>query len=86
VARVAIERELRHGEDCAADIRKRALHPARLFEDAETGDLRGEPFAVLGTVIRPDPDERDDTGFDLGHALVTDVDGGRANALNDRAR
>jgi len=29
-----------------------------------------------GTVVHADPEEDDDTGFDLGHALVADVDAG----------
>jgi hypothetical protein len=62
------------------------LHPASLLEDAETGDLRGEAFAVLGTVVCADSEEDHDTGFDVGHAFVTDVDAGGSNALNDRAR
>jgi hypothetical protein len=86
VASVAIERELRHGEDHAADIGEAALHPPGFLEDAQAGDLRGKSFAILGTVRRADPDEDDDTGFDLGHALVADVDGGSADALDDRAR
>jgi hypothetical protein len=77
---------LRHGEHHAADVRERALHPPTLFEDPKTGDLRSEALAVLGTIVRADAKQHDDTGFDLGHALVTDIDGGRANALNDRAR
>jgi len=62
------------------------LHPARLLEDTEAGDLGGEAFAVLGTVVRSDPEQDHDTGFDFGNALLTDVDGGGANTLNDRAR
>jgi hypothetical protein len=77
---------LRDREDHSAHVGERPLHLAALLEDAETGDLRGETFAVLRTVVRADPDEDDDTGFDLGNALVTDVDRGRANALNDCAR
>jgi len=86
MARIAVQGELRHRERGAADVRERPLHPASLLEDAKTGDLRGEAFAILGSVVRADPEEDDDTGFDLGHALIPDVDGGRANALNDRAR
>jgi hypothetical protein len=62
------------------------LHLAVLLEDAESHDLRGEPLPVLGTIVRADPQQDDDTGFDLGDAVVTDVDGRRANALYDRAR
>jgi hypothetical protein len=86
VAGVAVERELRDGEHHPADVGERPLHLAALLEDAETGDLRGEALAVLRSVVRADAQEDNDTGFDLGHALITDVDGGRANALNDRAR
>jgi hypothetical protein len=62
------------------------LHPAAFVEDAQTGDLGGEPFAVLGTVVGTDPDKSDDTSFDFGDPLVPDVDGGGPNALDDRAR
>jgi len=86
MARVAVERELRDGEHGPAYVGERPLHLAALLEDAEAGDLRGEAFAVLRTVVRADPNEDNDTGFDFGNALVTDVDRGRANALNDRAR
>lgn len=84
--RVAVERELRDRQDRSAHVCERPLHLACLFEDAEGGDLRGEPLAVLRAVIDADPEEHDDTGFDLGHALVADIDRGRANPLNDRAR
>jgi hypothetical protein len=77
---------LRDREDHSAYVGERPLHLASLLEDAETGDLRGEAFAILRTVVRADSDEDYDTGFDFGNALVTDVDRGRANALNDRAR
>jgi hypothetical protein len=77
---------LRHRERHTADVRERPLHLPRLLEDAETGDLGGKAFAVLRTVVGADSEEHDDTGFDLGYALVADVDGGRANPLNDRAR
>jgi hypothetical protein len=77
---------LRDREDRAADVGQRALHLAVLLEDAESDDLRGEPLAVLGTIVRANSQQDDDTGFDLGDALVTDVDGRRANALYDRAR
>ena len=46
----------------------------------------GKGFAVLGTVLVPDSKEDYDTGFDLGHTLVADIDAGRADTLNDRAR
>jgi hypothetical protein len=68
------------------NVGERPLHPAVLLEDTESGDLRGEALAVFGTVVRADPDEGDHSRADLGHALVTDVDGGRTNALHDRAR
>jgi hypothetical protein len=77
---------LRHRERHTADVRERPLHLPRFLEDAETGDLGGKAFAVLRTVVGADSDEHDDTGFDLGYALVADVDSGRANPLNDRAR
>src|SRR5712692_4943549 len=60
---VAVQRELRDGEHRAADVRERALHLAGLFENAKAGDLRGEAFAVLRTVVRADAEEDDDTGF-----------------------
>jgi hypothetical protein len=62
------------------------LHLARLFEDAKACDLGGEAFAMLRTVVRADPKEDQDTGFDFGDALVTDIDAGGANTLNDRAQ
>jgi hypothetical protein len=37
-------------------------------------------------VVDADAKEHHDTGPDLGDALVADVERGRANALNDRAR
>ena len=86
VSRVAVERELRDREDRAADIGERPLHPAALLEDAETRDLRRKAFAVLRTVVHAHSEEHDDTCFDFGHALVTDVDGGGTNTLYDRAR
>ena len=86
MSRVAVERELRDREDRAADIGKRPLHPAALLEDAETRDLCRKAFAVLRTVVHTDSEEHDDTCFDFGHALVTDVDGGGTNTLYDRAR
>jgi len=86
VASVAVERELRHRECRPADVRERALHSASLFEDAEVGDLRSQAFAILGAVALADSKQYDDTGFDFGNALVADVDRGRANPLNDRAR
>jgi len=86
VAGVPVEGELRHREDGATDIRKRALHLSRLLEDTEAGDLRGELLAVLRAVVGADPEKHNDTRFDLGDALVADVDDGRADSLNDRAR
>jgi hypothetical protein len=86
VAGVAVQRELRYGEHRAADVRQRVLHPAGFLEDAETGHLRGEPFAVLGAVVGADADESDDPDFDFRDPLVRDVDGGRSNALDYRAR
>jgi hypothetical protein len=86
VASVAVEGELRHGERHPPDLRERPLHSTSFFEDAEIGDLRGQAFAVLGAVALADPEEYDDTRLDFGDALVTDVDRGRANPLNDRAR
>jgi hypothetical protein len=86
MARVAVQRELGNRDDHSAHVGQRPLHFSALLEDAQAGDFRGEAFSVLRMVVRADPDEDDDTGFDLGNALVTDVDGGRANALNDRAR
>jgi hypothetical protein len=77
---------LRYGERHAADIRERSLHSASLFEDTEVRDLRGEAFAVLGTVALADSEQHDESGLDFGNALVADVDRGRANPLNDRAR
>jgi len=77
---------LGHGEDHSADVRESALHLAGLFEDAEARDLRGEALAVLRAVVRADPEEHHDTRFDFGDALVADVDGGRPDPLNDRAR
>ena len=86
MASVAVEGELGHCQRHPAHVRERALHLPGFLEDAKTGDFGGKPFAVLGTVLRPDSEEHDDTGFDVGHALVADVDGGRADTLNDRAR
>jgi len=83
---VAVQRELRHHEDRSADIGERALHPAGLLEDPQSGDLRGEALAILGTIVQSDTQEDDDTGFDLGDTFLTDVDAGRANPLHDRAR
>jgi hypothetical protein len=77
---------LRHREDHPANVRERALHLPCFLEDPEAGDLGGETFAVLGAVVHADSEEHDDTGFDLGYALHTDVEGGRPNTLNDRAR
>jgi hypothetical protein len=77
---------LRHREDHSAHVGERSLHLSRLLEDAEGRDLRGEPFPILRAVVRADSQEHDDTGFDLGDALVADLDRGRANPLNDRAR
>jgi hypothetical protein len=86
MAGVAVEGELRYREGRPADIRERPLHLARLLEDAEAGDLGGKAFAVFGTVVRADPEENHDTGFDIDNALVADVDAGGTNALNHRAR
>ena len=86
MANVPVEGELRHHADHPAHIRECPLHLAGLLEDAEGGDLRGEAFAVLRAVVRANPEQHHDTGFDFGHALVADVDGSGADPLNDRAR
>src|SRR5204863_5200877 len=75
-ADVPVKRELRHRQDHSAHVREPPLHPACLLEDAQAGDLRGEPLAVLGAVVRADPEEHEDTGFYFGYALVPDVDAG----------
>jgi hypothetical protein len=77
---------LRHGQGHAADVHERSLHLARLLEDAEADDLRGEAFAVLRAVARADAEKHHDTRFDFGHALVADIDRGRTNPLYDRAQ
>ena len=87
VAGVAVERELRHGEDGTSDIGKRARHLARIVvEDAKPCDLGGEPLAVFRPVIRADADEDHKPAADLTDAFVADVDRCRADALDDRAR
>ena len=83
---VPVQRELRHHQRHPADVGEGALHPSGLLEDAQSGDLRGKPLAILGTIVQADSEEHGDTEFDLGDTLLTDVDGGRANTLNDRAR
>ncbi len=58
----------------AADVGERPLHLASLLEDAESCDLRREAFAIFRAVAHPNPEEHDDTGVDLGHALVAHID------------
>jgi hypothetical protein len=77
---------LRHGEHGTGYVGEGALHLPFFLEDAERGDLGGEAFAVLGAVTGTDSQEDNDTGFDLGNALVANIERRGANALNDRAR
>jgi hypothetical protein len=77
---------LRYRQHRPAHVGERPLHLAGLLEDAEGRDLRGEPFAILGPVVRADSDEDDEPGFDIGYPFVANADARRPDALNDRAR
>ena len=59
MSHVAVEGELRHGEERAADLAERAVHLARLvIEHPQLGELAGEELGIAGMILTADPEQR----------------------------
>ena len=83
-ATVAVERELRHRQDGAADVEQRAVHLAvAVGEDAQIGTLFGAEAQVLFVVAGAEADQEEQALLDLADDCIIDSDAGLADALDE---
>ena len=78
-ARAGEKRELADDQDATANIHDGAVHLTCVVgENAEFGELLGEPFAVLGGVVLCDSEQYEQAGPNLAvdHAVYRDAGGG----------
>src|SRR5690606_10365762 len=82
----AVERELRHHEQCAAHLVQAEVHPPLgVGEEAEAEHLVGHPDERLLAVTVGEADEQQEATVDpAGHA-ARDPDFGARDALQERA-
>src|SRR5262249_10492622 len=85
LAHVAVERELRDGEEPAADLEEAAVHLALVvLEDAEGHHLVDEVRDILRSVAGAGSDEDAEPATDATDDRAVDAHLGAAHPLNDR--
>jgi hypothetical protein len=72
--------------NCTADVHDRAVHATRgVGEDAQPGHLRRQLGRGVGAVAGARGDQDEQPAADTRDALAADLDGGLADALDQRS-